>query len=204
ARTAAAIAPTPQHSSTTTPPGGSASAARRASSSLRRRGTKTPGAIATRSPAKSVQPSSTSRGAPATRRATSASSSAPDAASRSSRASSSAKTQPARRRRATSGRGRSPRHRTLRAGPVGQRCPRTGILTASGAAHRGGEHDVVRFDVKADKGGNYSWWLISSNGQTVAWAGESYASKSNANRAAEAFKAGAAEAKYELHEDKGG
>lgn len=62
----------------------------------------------------------------------------------------------------------------------------------------------MRFDVKADKGGNYSWWLISSNGQTVAWAGESFASKSNANRAAEAFKAGAAEAKYELYEDKGG
>lgn len=62
----------------------------------------------------------------------------------------------------------------------------------------------MRFEVKADKGDNYSWWLISSNGQTVAWAGESYASKSNANRAAESFKAGAAEAKYELYEDKGG
>jgi uncharacterized protein YegP (UPF0339 family) len=62
----------------------------------------------------------------------------------------------------------------------------------------------VRFEVKADKGDNYSWWLVSSNGQTVAWAGESFASKSNANRAAESFKAGAAEAKYELYEDKGG
>ncbi len=62
----------------------------------------------------------------------------------------------------------------------------------------------MRFDVKADRGGNYSWWLISSNGQTVAWAGEAYASKSNAKRAAEAFQAGAAEAEYELYEDKGG
>jgi uncharacterized protein YegP (UPF0339 family) len=62
----------------------------------------------------------------------------------------------------------------------------------------------VRFEVKADKGDNYSWWLVSSIGQTVAWAGESFASKSNANRAAESFKAGAAEAKYELYEDKGG
>lgn len=62
----------------------------------------------------------------------------------------------------------------------------------------------MRFEVKADKGDNYSWWLISSNGQTVAWAGESYASKSNANRAAEAFRVGAAEATYELYEDKGG
>jgi len=62
----------------------------------------------------------------------------------------------------------------------------------------------MRFDVKADKGGNYSWWLISSNGQTVAWAGESYASKSNAQRAAESFKKGASEAKFELYENKGG
>jgi len=62
----------------------------------------------------------------------------------------------------------------------------------------------VQFEVKADSGGNYSWWLSSSNGQTVAWAGESFASKSNANRAAEAFKAGAAEATSELYEDKGG
>lgn len=62
----------------------------------------------------------------------------------------------------------------------------------------------MRFEVRANKGDDHSWWLVSSNGQTVAWAGESFASKSNANRAAEAFKAGAAEAKYELYEDKGG
>ena len=62
----------------------------------------------------------------------------------------------------------------------------------------------MRFDVKANKAGEYSWWLISGNGQTVAWAGEAYASKSNAKRAAEAFKVGAAEAEYELYEDKGG
>lgn len=62
----------------------------------------------------------------------------------------------------------------------------------------------MRFEVKADKGGNYSWWLTASNGQLVAWAGESFASKSNANRAAESFKAGAAEADYELYENKGG
>src|SRR5690606_8857029 len=88
--------------------------------------------------------------------------------------------------------------------PRGHRSRRTGILTASGASRRGGEHDDVQFEVKADSGGNYSWWLSSSNGQTVAWAGESFASKSNATRAAESFKAGAAEARYELYEDKGG
>ncbi|QEO09345.1 DUF1508 domain-containing protein [Protaetiibacter larvae] len=62
----------------------------------------------------------------------------------------------------------------------------------------------MQFEVKADKGGHYSWWLIASNGQTVAWAGESFASKSNANRAAEAFKVGATAAEYELYENKGG
>lgn len=62
----------------------------------------------------------------------------------------------------------------------------------------------MRFEVKANKGGEYSWWLVASNGQTVAWAGEAYASKSNAKRAAEAFKSGAADAKFELYEDKGG
>lgn len=61
----------------------------------------------------------------------------------------------------------------------------------------------MRFEVKANKNDDYSWWLISSNGQTVAWAGESFASKSNAKRAAEAFKAGAAAATYELYADKG-
>ncbi|RQP13102.1 MAG: DUF1508 domain-containing protein [Microbacteriaceae bacterium] len=62
----------------------------------------------------------------------------------------------------------------------------------------------MRFEIKADKGGNYSWWLISSNGQTVAWAGESFASKSNAKRAASSFKAGASAAAFEVYEDKGG
>ena len=62
----------------------------------------------------------------------------------------------------------------------------------------------MRFEIKADKGGNYSWWLISSNGQTVAWAGESFASKSNAERAAESFKGGASAAEFEVYEDKGG
>jgi len=63
---------------------------------------------------------------------------------------------------------------------------------------------VHHFEVKADKGGHFSWWLNAANGQLVAWAGESFASKSNAQRAAEAFKAGAASADYELYENKGG
>jgi len=62
----------------------------------------------------------------------------------------------------------------------------------------------VRFDIHADKGGNYSWRLIARNGQQVCWAGESFASKSNAERAARAFRTGAANARFEVYEDAGG
>ncbi|WP_427869550.1 YegP family protein [Leucobacter luti] len=62
----------------------------------------------------------------------------------------------------------------------------------------------MRFLVENTAGGNPSWWLIASNGEKVAYAGETFASMSNAKRAAAAFKAGAAEAKFEVYEDKGG
>ena len=107
--TAAPRAPVPQPRSTTTPPGGSEATASRTSSPLRDRGTKTPGAVATRSPSKAAHPTSTSSGSPATRRATRASSAGPLAAERSRAASSSAYTQPAARSRATSGSERSTR-----------------------------------------------------------------------------------------------
>ena len=42
----------------------------------------------------------------------------------------------------------------------------------------------MKFEIYADAGGSYRWRLVSSNGQTVA-SGESFASKSNAQRAAE-------------------
>jgi uncharacterized protein YegP (UPF0339 family) len=61
----------------------------------------------------------------------------------------------------------------------------------------------MEFKVLNDQGGNPSWWLYSSNGQLVAWAGESFASTYNATRAAEAFKAGAATATYYVYEDAG-
>ena len=63
---------------------------------------------------------------------------------------------------------------------------------------------VVRFRVENTAGGNPSWWLHSSNGQQVAWAGETFASLSNAKRAAKAFQAGAEAATFEVYEDKGG
>ena len=58
---------------------------------------------------------------------------------------------------------------------------------------------MVRFEVSNDTGGNPTWRLYAGNNQLVAWAGESFASTSNAKRAAEAFKAGAATARYEIY-----
>lgn len=57
----------------------------------------------------------------------------------------------------------------------------------------------MRFVVANDTGGHPSWWLYSANNQMVAWAGESFASLSNARRAAEAFKSGARTARYEIY-----
>jgi uncharacterized protein YegP (UPF0339 family) len=43
----------------------------------------------------------------------------------------------------------------------------------------------AKFVVYADSGGKYRWRLESSNGQTIASSGESFASKSSAREAAE-------------------
>lgn len=53
------------------------------------------------------------------------------------------------------------------------------------------------FQVANTQGGESSWWLYSNNHQKVAWAGETFASTSNAERACRAFKTGAATARYE-------
>jgi uncharacterized protein YegP (UPF0339 family) len=50
---------------------------------------------------------------------------------------------------------------------------------------------AAKFVVYADAGGKYRWKLVSSNGQTTASSGESFASKWNA---AERVKASAASA----------
>lgn len=52
----------------------------------------------------------------------------------------------------------------------------------------------MKFEIYADSGGKYRWRLVSSNGQTVATSGESFASKSNAREAAENVKARAGSA----------
>jgi uncharacterized protein len=62
----------------------------------------------------------------------------------------------------------------------------------------------VYFRVANTEGGKPSWWLYGDNNRMVAWAGETFASESNATRAAKDFKAGAATARYEVYTDTGG
>lgn len=61
-----------------------------------------------------------------------------------------------------------------------------------------------RFSVGNDTSGSPSWWLYAGNNEMVAWAGESFASTYNAERAATAFRAGAKAARYETYQDVGG
>ena len=61
-----------------------------------------------------------------------------------------------------------------------------------------------RFHVKYNQAGAASWWLYANNNEMVAWAGESFASLSNARRAATAFKAGARSARYDVYQDQSG
>lgn len=62
----------------------------------------------------------------------------------------------------------------------------------------------MRFLVAENTEGNPSWWLYGGNNENVAWAGETFASLSNATRAATAFKAGASTARYEVYPDAAG
>jgi hypothetical protein len=52
--------------------------------------------------------------------------------------------------------------------------------------------------------GDPCWWLYGGNNQMVAWAGETFASTYNAERAAQAFKAGARTATHDVYLDAGG
>ena len=56
---------------------------------------------------------------------------------------------------------------------------------------------AMRFYVGNNTSGDPSWWLFGANDELAAWAGETFASESNARRAALAFKAGAATASYD-------
>ncbi|MCS3442207.1 hypothetical protein [Microbacterium phyllosphaerae] len=55
-----------------------------------------------------------------------------------------------------------------------------------------------------NKAGKPSWWLYGDNNEQVAWAGEAFYDLSNATRAAQNFKDGAALASYEVYLDDGG
>lgn len=61
-----------------------------------------------------------------------------------------------------------------------------------------------RFQVGNTQAGQPSWWLYPGNNEMVAWAGETFASNSNAQRAASAFKVGAKTARYDVYQDTGG
>jgi uncharacterized protein YegP (UPF0339 family) len=61
-----------------------------------------------------------------------------------------------------------------------------------------------RFQVGNTQAGRPSWWLYAGNNEMVAWAGETFASTYNAQRAAAAFKLGAKTARYDVYEDAGG
>ncbi len=62
---------------------------------------------------------------------------------------------------------------------------------------------MSRFVVANDRSGKPTWWLYAANNELVAWAGETFASTYNAQRAA-AFKAGARTARYDVYLDTGG
>jgi uncharacterized protein YegP (UPF0339 family) len=61
-----------------------------------------------------------------------------------------------------------------------------------------------RFEVGNTRADKPSWWLYASNNEMVAWAGETFASTYNAQRAASAFKVGAKTARYDVYQDTGG
>ena len=61
-----------------------------------------------------------------------------------------------------------------------------------------------RFHVDYNRAGAATWWLYAGNNEMVAWAGESFASLSNARRAATGFKTGAKTARYDVYQDQSG
>lgn len=63
---------------------------------------------------------------------------------------------------------------------------------------------AMRFSVGNNTAGKPSWWLYGSNGEMVAWAGETFSTSFHANQSAVAFKSGAAAARYETYVDAGG
>ncbi|MFJ3321125.1 hypothetical protein [Curtobacterium sp. NPDC086286] len=62
---------------------------------------------------------------------------------------------------------------------------------------------TLRFKIKPARNGQWSWWLYAANNELVAWAGETCASPTNAQRAATSFKTGSLMARYDVYLDTG-
>lgn len=62
----------------------------------------------------------------------------------------------------------------------------------------------LRFSIQPTQNAQWSWWLYASNGEMVAWAGETFVSSPNAQRAASSFKTGALTARYDVYLDGAG
>ncbi|MBT1631304.1 YegP family protein [Curtobacterium flaccumfaciens] len=62
----------------------------------------------------------------------------------------------------------------------------------------------LRFSIQPTQNAQWSWWLYAGNGEMVAWAGETFVSSTNAQRAASSFKAGALTARYDVYLDTAG
>src|SRR6187399_1564625 len=75
--------------------------------------------------------------------------------------------------------------------PAGRHGADAELLPQDQRAHlpslRGGS-PMWTFEIYSDAGGSYRWRLVAANGQTVASSGDSFASKSNAQEAAENVK----------------
>ena len=62
----------------------------------------------------------------------------------------------------------------------------------------------MTIEVYSDRSGKSRWRLKSPSGQTVASAGAAFANRSNAERAAQAFKANAEKNTFEVYADRSG
>ncbi|WP_263055259.1 DUF1508 domain-containing protein [Curtobacterium sp. RIT-PI-V] len=63
---------------------------------------------------------------------------------------------------------------------------------------------TLRFTINTTRNGQWSWWLYAANNEMVAWAGETFVSAPNAQRAASSFKVGASTARYDVYLDTAG
>lgn len=62
-----------------------------------------------------------------------------------------------------------------------------------------GDRVELKFLVEPDLNGSPFWWLYSTDGEMLAWAGQHFASLEYARKSALAFKSSATAAKYEIY-----